>query len=187
MVRAGAVRVSTEPERQALTTRFGGRLIPALVAACGEAARALMISAAAADPKARMRAVAPVIGYKPSTGATIGIAGNMARFFGDPATTRISSTVASLTFSTKNQTSVSVRLDRSGPGDTWSLDGDNRLQWTSQDTFGLGTTTPDDPTHMKFDYFRLYETAYRKVYRSLHAGVGRTGSRGVYLAVQEAF
>ena len=222
MVRAGAVRVSTGPERQALTTRFGGRLILALVAVCGEAALALMIGAAAAsaqtapagatpaaqsgeqtaapgteafdlidllrkirhkeltpeqkaaaaDPKARMRAIAPVIGYKPSTGATIGIAGNMARFFGDPATTRISSTVASLTFSTKNQTSVSVRLDGSGPGDRWSLDGDNRLQWTSQDTFGLGTTTPDDPTNMKFDYIRLYETAYRKVYRRLHAGVG---------------
>ena len=128
--------------------------------------------AAAADPKARMRAIAPVIGYKPSTGAAFGIAGNMARFFGDPATTRISSTVASLTFSTKNQTSVSVRLDASNSGDEWSLDGDNRLQWTSQDTFGLGTTTPDNPTNMKFDYIRLYETAYRKLYRRVHAGVG---------------
>jgi hypothetical protein len=128
--------------------------------------------AAAADPKTRMRAIAPVIGYKPSSGAMIGLAGNAARFLGDPATTRISSAVASLTFSTKNQTSVSVRLDASGSEDRWSLDGDNRLQWTSQDTFGLGTTTPDDPVNMKFDYIRLYETAYRKVYRRLHAGAG---------------
>jgi outer membrane protein assembly factor BamA len=128
--------------------------------------------AAAADPKARMRAIAPVIGYKPSSGAMIGLAGNAARFLGDPATTRISSAVASLTFSTKNQTSVSVRLDASGSDDRWSLDGDNRLQWTSQDTFGLGTTTPDDPVNMKFDYIRLYETGYRKVYRRLHAGAG---------------
>lgn len=128
--------------------------------------------AQAADPKTRMRAIAPVIGYKPSSGAMIGMAGNMARFLGDPATTRISSTVASLTYSTRNQTSVSIRLDASGPGDRWSLDGDNRLQWTSQDTFGLGTTTPDDPVNMKFDFFRLYETGYREVYEDLHAGVG---------------
>jgi len=128
--------------------------------------------AAAADPGTRMRAIAPVIGYKPSSGAMIGIAGNLARFRGDPKTTRISSTVASLTFSTKNQTSVNVRLDASGPEDRWSLDGDNRLQWTSQDTYGLGTTTPDNPVNMKFDFIRLYETAYREVHEDLHVGIG---------------
>lgn len=128
--------------------------------------------AEAADPNARMRAIAPVIGYKPSSGAMVGVAGNSARFLGDPKKTRLSSTVASLTYSTKNQTSVSVRLDASGPEDRWSLDGDNRLQWTSQDTYGLGTTTPDDPVNMKFDFIRLYETAFREVYEDLHVGVG---------------
>lgn len=128
--------------------------------------------AAAADPKARMRAIAPVIGYKPSAGAMIGMAGNMARFLGDPATTRISSSVASLTYSTKNQASASVRFSAFGPGEQWSLDGDNRLQWTSQDTFGLGADTPDNPVNTKFDYIRLYDTAYWRVYRRLHAGAG---------------
>jgi outer membrane protein assembly factor BamA len=129
--------------------------------------------AEAADPKARMRAIAPVIGYKPSSGAMIGVAGNMARFLGDPKTTRISSSVMSLTFSSKKQTSLTVRFGVFSPGDRWSLDGDNRLQWTSQDTFGLGTiTSPDDKINMKFDYIRVYNTAYRKVYRNLHAGVG---------------
>lgn len=129
--------------------------------------------AAAADPKARMRAVAPVIGYKPSTGVVFGVAGNMARFFGDPATTHISSTVASLTFSSKQQTSLSIRFSVFRPDDRWLVDGDNRLQWTSQDTFGLGTATPpDDPVNMKFDYIRLYDTAYRKLYPNVYAGIG---------------
>jgi outer membrane protein assembly factor BamA len=129
--------------------------------------------AAAADPNARMRAIAPVIGYKPSSGATIGVAGNLARFLGDPKTTRISSTVMSLTFSSKKQTSLSVRFSVFGRDDRWSLDGDNRLKWTSQDTFGLGTSTsPDDRVNMKFDQIRVYNTAYRKVFRNLHAGIG---------------
>ncbi|MGE5199260.1 MAG: hypothetical protein ACM3H9_06440 [Rhodospirillaceae bacterium] len=129
--------------------------------------------AAAANPERRMFAFAPVIGYKPSSGAMIGVAGNVAGYRGDPATTQISSTVASLTFSTKKQTSVTARFGVFGPDDGWDLDGDNRFQWTSQDTFGLGTTTaPADQVNMKFDYFRLYETVYLKVYRNLRAGIG---------------
>ncbi len=130
-------------------------------------------TAAAADPKARMRAIAPVIGYKPSTGVVFGVAGNMARFFGDPTTTHISSSVASLTFSSEKQTSLNIRFSVFRPDDRWTIDGDNRLQWTSQDTFGLGTTTsPDGPVNMKFDYIRLYDTAYRELYRSVYAGIG---------------
>jgi outer membrane protein assembly factor BamA len=97
----------------------------------------------------------------------------VAQFLGDPETTRISSTITSLTYSTKNQASITVRFSAFGSGDRWSLDGDNRLQWTSQDTFGLGTTTsPDNAVNMKYDHFRLFDTAYLKVYRRLHAGVG---------------
>lgn len=129
--------------------------------------------AAAANPNTRMRAIAPVIGYKPSTGVLFGLAGNMARYHGDPTTTRISSSVASLNYSTKNQTLVNVRFSVFRPDDKWTVDGDNRLQWTSQDTFGLGAaSSPDDPVNMKFDYIRLYETVYRRVYRNVYAGAG---------------
>jgi outer membrane protein assembly factor BamA len=129
--------------------------------------------AAALDPSKRMYAFAPVIGYKPSSGVLIGVAGNIAFFRGDPQTTRISSTVASLTFSSLEQTSLSAKFALFGRDDRWALDGDNRAQWTSQDTFGLGTTTePADQVNMKFDYFRLYNTAYYKVYGRLLAGVG---------------
>jgi outer membrane protein assembly factor BamA len=145
----------------------------------GDLIRKLLHKEAAPDDqrapgsKRSMRAVAPVIGYKPSTGATIGVAGNVASFRGDPATTPISSTVASITFSAKKQTSLTARSAIYGANDRWAFDGDNRAQWTSQDTFGLGTTTgSDDLVNMKFDYFRFYETAFHRITGNLMGGIG---------------
>ncbi len=130
-------------------------------------------AAAAADPARRMYAIAPVVGYKPSSGVLVGVGGNAAFYRGNPATTHISSLVTSFTFSSKAQTSLTARVATFGRDDRSMLDGDNRAQWTSQDTFGLGTTTtPDAVVNMKFDYFRVYNTGYFKIYRGLLAGVG---------------
>jgi outer membrane protein assembly factor BamA len=129
--------------------------------------------AAAANPAHPMYAFAPVIGYKPSSGAMFGVAGNVAVYRGDPATTHISSAVASLTFSTLKQTSLTARFGLFTARDRWKIDGDNRFQWTSQDTFGLGTgTSPSDEINLEFDYFRVYETAYRSLGRHLFGGLG---------------
>jgi hypothetical protein len=86
----------------------------------------------------RMYAAAPIIGYKPSSGPLVGVAGNVAFYRGDPQETHISSAVLSLTYSTKGQTSATIRFGVFGGADRWKLDGDNRFQWTSQDTYGLG-------------------------------------------------
>jgi hypothetical protein len=130
--------------------------------------------AAAADPARKMYAFAPVIGYKPSSGAMFGVAGNVAFFHGgDPRTTHISSAVASLTVSTKKQTSLTARFGLFTRNDVWKVDGDNRFQWTSQDTFGLGPgTAPEDEVNLEFDHFRVYETAYRAFGRGLFGGIG---------------
>jgi len=129
--------------------------------------------AAALDPSKKMYAVAPVIGYKPSSGVMVGVAGNVAFFRGDPATTHISSTVTSLTFSSLKQTSLTARFSVFGRDDRFELDGDNRAQWTSQDTFGLGTSTmPDDEVNMAFNYFRLYDTVNVTLWRNVLAGLG---------------
>ena len=125
------------------------------------------------NPTYPMYAFAPVIGYKPSSGGLIGFAGNVARYRGDPKTTHISSAVASLTVSTLKQVSATARFAMLTRDDRWKIDGDNRFQWTSQDTFGLGTeTTKADKVNMKFDYFRIFETAYRELHPGLFAGVG---------------
>lgn len=128
---------------------------------------------ASRDPRRPAYAIAPVIGYKPASGALGGVAGNWAVLRGDPATTQMSSTVVSATFSTKKQTSLTARFNLVGADNRWKLDGDNRAQWTSQDTFGLGTTSsPDARVNVRFDRFRFYETVSAKVSRGLLAGVG---------------
>ena len=66
------------------------------------------------DYRKPMIAFAPVIGAKPSSGVLFGAAGNVAFYRGDPSTTRISSLVTSLTFSTKKQTSMTNRFTMFG-------------------------------------------------------------------------
>src|SRR4051794_31886623 len=88
-------------------------------------------------PPDRMFVVAPIIGAKPDTGALFGVAGNIATYHGSPKTTHISTSVLSATVSQHGQTLASVRLTTFTRDDGWLIVGDNRFQWTSQDTFGL--------------------------------------------------
>ena len=128
---------------------------------------------AATDHRKPMRAIAPVIGYKPSTGLTFGGAGNVAFYRGDPKTTHVSSLVASLTFSLKKQTSLFARFGLFTEDDRWFVEGDNRFQWTSQDSYGLGTSTiPADRVNMKYDYFRVSETVYHQIGHRIFGGMG---------------
>jgi hypothetical protein len=120
-----------------------------------------------------MKAWTPVIGAKPSAGAMFGAAGNVAFFKGEPATTHVSSLVVSATYSTKQQTSILGRFIIFANADRWRLDGDNRAQWTSQNTYGLGTAADSvDVANTKFDFFRVHETGYRLLAPGLFAGVG---------------
>ena len=125
------------------------------------------------DPRKLMLAVLPTVGYKPSTGFTIGATSNLAKYFGDPETTRISSAVVGLSFSTKKQTSFTMRFGVSGKDNRWRLDGDNRFQWSSQDSYGLGTeTSPEDGVNTKFTYIRIFDTAWYQLRKNIYAGAG---------------
>jgi outer membrane protein assembly factor BamA len=131
------------------------------------------LTTAEPDYSEPMKALAPVIGAKPSSGAFGGVAGNVAFFRGEPATTRISSVVASLTYSAKKQTSASGRFLIFTRNDAWRIEGDNRAQWTSQDTYGLGTATPSEAAvDAKFNFFRVHETVYRRLPNGIFAGLG---------------
>ena len=90
-----------------------------------------------------------------------GAAGNVGFFRGDPATTRISSSVASMTISSKSQVSLTARLTMFGRDDRWRFESDHRFQWTSQETFGLGLTAPEaDGELVEFDFYRVYQSVY---------------------------
>jgi Omp85 superfamily domain len=125
------------------------------------------------DYRKAMRAFAPVIGAKPSSGIIVGVAGNVGFFRGDPSTTRISSSVASVTVTTKKQAGISAHTTMFGRDDRWLLELDHRFQWTSQETFGLGTTTASSAGELvRFDFYRLYQSAYLRLRHHLFGGGG---------------
>ena len=125
------------------------------------------------DYKKRMVAVAPVVGYSPTTGASVGFAGNMAFYRGFPQTTRISSMVASATATTKAQIHLSAKLNVSSLENRWRIEADNRFFWTSQPTYGLGTATPEEAKlDMKFNHFRIVDKYYKQVRRDVFLGAG---------------
>jgi outer membrane protein assembly factor BamA len=125
------------------------------------------------DYRDAMKAFAPVIGAKPSSGALIGVAGNVAFYRGDPSTTHISSVVTSLTFSTKKQTSLTDRMAIFTREDRLRIDADHRFQWTSLETNPLGTSADTrDSIQTGFDFFRLHHSAYYELRPSLYAGGG---------------
>jgi len=128
---------------------------------------------AAFDPTSRMVAFAPVIGYKPESKLILGAAGNVAYFRGDPHDTRISSGIVSLNITTEGQTAINFRYGAFASGDRWRVEGDNRFQWTSQNTYGLGAATPSSArVNAKYDFFRVYNSVYRAVQRGVFVGVG---------------
>ena len=57
--------------------------------------------------------------------------------------------------------------------DRWFLQSENRFQFTSQNTYGLGgATLAKDAVNLKYNFFRLYETAYRRVRPGFFVGGG---------------
>ena len=125
------------------------------------------------DYRKPMRAFAPVIGAKPSSGVIFGVAGNIGFFRGEPSTTRISSSVASATFTTKKQAGISAHTTMFGRDDRWLVELDHRFQWTSQETFGLGTNTASASGELvRFDFYRLYQSAYLRLRKNLFVGGG---------------
>jgi len=125
------------------------------------------------QPGQKMIVAAPIIGSNPTAGFLIGVAGQMAFFRGDPATTRITSGIASLTISTKKQVVFNARFDSFSDGNAWLIKSDNRFQSTSQNVYGLGSDTPSAAAlNTEYGFVRLHETIYRHAAGGLYVGGG---------------
>ena len=121
----------------------------------------------------RYLVLAPTIGSKPTTGLTAGFNTNVAFFTGDPESTHISAVSGGLRLSQKGQVLSGVRYSVFTPDDGWFIQGDNRLSWSSLNTYALGTVaTGVGSENVKFDAVRLYETAYRRLRPGLFYGIG---------------
>ncbi len=146
-------------------------------------------AAAPHESARRFRVVAPGLGARPSTGLTIGVNGNLAFYQDDPSSTHLSTMIGGFRVTQKKQVLSNVRFAVFTSGDRWLLQGDNRVNWTSLDTFGLGSeSTIDGAANLKFRGIRLTETAYRplgpffvgggldlNVHGNIRAGDGEAG------------
>jgi outer membrane protein assembly factor BamA len=125
------------------------------------------------EPQQKMIVAAPIIGSNPSAGVLFGVAAQMALFRGKPTTTRVSSGIASLTFSTKKQVLFNVRFDTFSDGNRWFVQGDNRFQSTAQDIYGFGTATPSSAAvNTDYGFVRIQETVYRQTAPGVYVGGG---------------
>ena len=121
----------------------------------------------------RFLVATPSIGSKPSTGFTAGFSSNMAFYAGERDTTHLSTVSAGAKFSQLGQTTTGIRLNIFTPDDRWVLQSDDRLQWTSANTYDLGgNSATGNAVNLKYDYFRLNETGYRRVEPGLFVGAG---------------
>ena len=134
----------------------------------------------------------PVLAVNPTFGFMYGLAASTSMFVGDPKTTRMSTSLGTLTYTTKKQFMFTFKSNVYLPGDEWILLGDWRYFNTSQPTYGLGTGPQSaknagtgyeyqdgmfsepipDAQLMKFKYFRFHETVLKKMRENLYVGVG---------------
>jgi hypothetical protein len=134
-------------------------------------------------------AAIPVVGYSPAAAWMLGFAGNVGMLLGDAGDTTMSCATASLLFTTKGQTIVSVSSTAMTAGNSWELLGDWRFLLFNQDTYGLGTgPTPlgsgisiggwgdlaavPGAQPMDFDLWRFHQSALRHVTGNLYLGLG---------------
>ena len=78
-----------------------------------------------------------------------------------------------MTATTKSQVLVNAKINGTTRDNRRTFQSDNRLYWTSQKTYGLGTdSTEDAAVDQKYDYFRFFETMYWRVARNTYLGAG---------------
>lgn len=118
----------------------------------------------------------PAIGSNPANGWLFGLAPSATWRMGDPSTTHLSNVVGNILYTTKKQWIFSSRSTIFLNEDKWIMVGDWRYLITSQPTFGLGSSSPNDPTEnpnqpgvfwgeqqMDYSWARFYETLLRRI------------------------
>jgi hypothetical protein len=122
---------------------------------------------------ARMVAAMPIIGWNPTFGFTFGAAAQIAFVAGNPGSTRISSSVSSLSYSTKDDLLLNVRFGLHSNENRWFVEGDNRVYISGQSVYGLGSDTPSSSAiDADYTFVRIHDRAYRRVRGPLYVGGG---------------
>ena len=134
----------------------------------------------------------PIIGANPTVGVLFGVALSANAMLGDPKTTRMSTSVSTINYSTNNQLLMFIKTNVYTPDDKWILLGDWRYFDSSQPTFGLGTgpqsaklvsegyeyedgmfTEPITTSQMlEFNYIKFSEIFLKRIKEYFYAGLG---------------
>lgn len=131
----------------------------------------------------------PIIGSNPATGFMVGVGGQYA--FKVPGSTLYSAFMGSAQITTKSQMLFLLKNNIYTKDNRFFLSGDWRFQIFSQDTYGLGTNSPEGgivdyqysllglqtaadslAQPMKFNFARLYQSVSYKLSEGLYAGIG---------------
>ncbi len=131
----------------------------------------------------------PIIGSNPATGFMFGVGGQYA--FKVPGSTLYSAFMGSAQVTTKSQVLFLLKNNIYTKNNRFFLSGDWRFLIYSQDTYGLGTNSPDGgildyqynllgmqtstdslAQPMKFDFARLYQSVSIKLKDGFYAGIG---------------
>ncbi|MCH6233625.1 BamA/TamA family outer membrane protein [Cognataquiflexum rubidum] len=118
----------------------------------------------------------PAVGSNPANGWMFGLAPSATWYMGNPADTKMSNFVGNFLYTTKKQWIFSSRSNIFLDKNKWILVGDWRYFITSQPTFGLGSSAPNEPgedparpgvwrgeQQMDFSLIRFYETVLRRI------------------------
>jgi hypothetical protein len=134
----------------------------------------------------------PILGVNPAFGFVYGVGAAGSWYMGDPATTKLSSALAGIAFTTKSQTIITLKSTAFLEKNNFILMGDWRYLDSSQPTWGLGTGPQSaklasndfgfddadiegnsEADMLKFSFFRFYETVLKKVGdNGFYAGLG---------------
>ena len=118
----------------------------------------------------------PAIGSNPANGWLFGLAPSATWYMGSPQTTKLSNFVGNFLYTTKKQWIFSSRSNIFLNENKLILIGDWRYFITSQPTYGLGSSTPNDPVpnpnqpgvwwgeqQMDFSLIRFYEAVLKRI------------------------
>lgn len=130
--------------------------------------------------------VLPLVGYMPANGFIVGVAALPSMLLDSSQFTRISSVMANIQFTSKKQVNLNVRSNVYLSHDKWILQGDWRMLFYSQPTYGFGiyknpsnllldgrsVDIDNNGQPMRFNYARVYQRLYRHIWDKLYLGGG---------------
>ncbi len=132
--------------------------------------------------------VLPILGYAPANGFVVGVGLAPGFLLDSSHHTHLSTGLANVQLTSRSQTNLNFRHNIYTRRDNYIFQGDWRLLFFSQPTFGLGINDfppafslngldlneleDDGAQPMKFNYFRFYETVLKRIKGRFYAGAG---------------